>query len=69
MTPAPMIAVMVILVAILIALTIGIIFYLLEKSYEKKQCHYLCCLCEYREECDWYTLYKIKKQKKNRPQK
>ena len=64
MSPAPMIAVMVILVAILIALIIGIIFYLLEKSYEKKQCHYLCCLCEYRKECDWYSLKQFKKHNK-----
>ena len=53
MTPATMIAVMVILVAFLVALVITAIFCVIDTFY-LKNCHHLCFFCKYKHRCDWY---------------
>ena len=60
MTPAPMIAITVVLTACLVAIIITMAFSLID-YFEKKACHHFCFRCKYRDRCDYY-------QNKNNPQ-
>lgn len=53
MTPAPMIAVMVIIIACTIGIIITMIFGILD-HFEKKNCSHFCKVCKYRHKCDYY---------------
>lgn len=53
MSPAPMIAVMVVLIACAVAILISTIFGLLD-LFEKKNCSHFCKICKYKKICDYY---------------